>query len=50
MAAMHSDKTPFKCTECGKEFKVKDNLKKHMKVHQEPKHVCNVGVFGLFLV
>lgn len=42
VARKHSDVYKFDCHHCGKKFKVKEDIRVHMGVHDDTKHMCDV--------
>ena len=42
--AVHSDERPYKCPECGQQFKLESQVKRHHKLRHscEPAYVCRI--------
>ena len=46
----HSDsKQKHDCPVCGKTFRIIENLRRHLRVHGEKRHKCQVCTFVLWL-
>ncbi|KAK3601875.1 hypothetical protein CHS0354_041807 [Potamilus streckersoni] len=42
MSTVHGTETPYKCDQCGMQFKHKDPFSRHQKLHEHPRHSCEV--------
>ncbi|KAL3876693.1 hypothetical protein ACJMK2_034497 [Sinanodonta woodiana] len=41
-STVHGTETPYKCDQCGMQFKHKDPFSRHQKLHEHPRHSCEV--------